>query len=218
MIGPTWLAAVFGCIALGVAFYTAARLIVAWRTAKATDYEVDASHVVMGVAMTGMLIPASGIVAPGTSSIVWACVFMLISAWFAISVIREALHSAGAARFMGHHLPHLVMSLAMVYMLLVSATPVHPGAMDASMGSDSSGPAIALPTLDLLFALFLVGYAVLVIDRLPLIAMIGTGDLRVPFRARKAGETLVPLAPRLAAVSYVAMAITMGYMLTMMLA
>jgi hypothetical protein len=254
MTGPTWLATIFGAVVLVVAVYTAGRLVVAWRTGRATDYEVDGSHVFMGVAMAGMLIPGLGIVQAGASTVVWVIVFVLISAWLAITLVRELRHTERASGFMGHHLPHLVMSLAMVYMLLTlsGGDAVHAGGMSGNLGATGIGGAglhggtsvaglggsalggsgmsvgamggagmsgsalVALPTLDLLFALFMVGYAVLVIDRLPLIAVIGTGDLRVPGRRRSATDAVVPLAPRLGAVSYVAMAITMGYMLTMM--
>jgi len=39
MIGPTWLAAIFGVIMLVAATVAAVRIITAWRAHRATDYE-----------------------------------------------------------------------------------------------------------------------------------------------------------------------------------
>jgi hypothetical protein len=61
----------------------------------------------------------------------------------------------------------------------------------------------------------MVGYAVRVVDRLPAIAIVSSGDLAVVGHP-VAVQTVRPLAPRGAALTNIVMALTMGYMLTMM--
>lgn len=213
MIGPTWLAALLGVVMIAAAIASAARVISALRTHRPTDYEVDIHNVVMGVAMAGMLIPPLFIVTPGASTVAWIITWIAITVWFAVSVIRDARRPRAGHRFTSHHLPHLVMSGAMIYMLAASNGGASAGSMSGmSMGSGSTVP---VPTLDYAFVLFMLAYAVIVIDRLPVIAAVGSGDLQVIGRPTTS-ESKRPLAPRLAAVTNIVMAITMGYMLTMM--
>ncbi|HEY4268653.1 MAG TPA: DUF5134 domain-containing protein [Galbitalea sp.] len=215
MIGPTWLAAILGIIMIAAAISAIARVIIAARTHTATDYEVDGHNVLMGIAMAGMLIPGLLIVTAGASTVAWIVVWVIVTVWFAISVIRDAVRHPGD-RFTGHHLPHLVMSGAMVYMLAA------PGMGDSSMSGSmpgmsamGAGSSLPLPTLDYAFVIFMIGYAVLVIDRLPKIAIVGSGDVAVFGHLGSAAGTRI-LAPRGAALTNIVMAITMGYMLTMM--
>jgi hypothetical protein len=119
MIGPTWLAAIFGVIMLVAAVVAAVRIIAAWRAHRTTDYQIDIHNVVMGVSMAGMLIPSLLIVTTGPSTIAWLVVWILLTIWFAISVARDAAQRTHGNGFTGHHLPHLVMSAGMVYMFAV---------------------------------------------------------------------------------------------------
>ena len=123
MIGPLWLAAALGIVMLAAAAFAGGRMLVAWRLRRVTDYEVDAHHVLMGVSMAGMLIPALGIVSAGASVTIWLLVWIVVTVWFAVSVVRAASVGAAGGRFSGHHLPHLVMSAAMLYMFAVIAEP-----------------------------------------------------------------------------------------------
>lgn len=216
MMGPTWLAVIFGVIMLAAAVFAACRIPVAWRIGRATDYEVDGHHVLMGVSMAGMLIPELGIVTAGPSTTIWIIVWVLVTIWFAISVIRGAQRGGPGARFSGHHLPHLIMSGAMIYMLAASTSPMGVAGVSgiSSMsGMGSAGDLVPWPTLDALFLIFMAGYAVLVIDRFPLLASAGTGHV-----GHDAPSMTRPrfLAPRSAGLENAVMAITMGYMLTMM--
>ena len=56
MGGPAWLTDIFAGVMITVAAYCAGRLVVArwWR--RPTDVDSDGMHVVMGVAMAGMLV------------------------------------------------------------------------------------------------------------------------------------------------------------------
>jgi hypothetical protein len=215
MIGPTWLAAILGVIMIAAAVSAIARIIIAARTRTATDYEVDSHNVLMGVSMAGMLIPGLLIVTAGASTVAWIVVWVIVTIWFAVSVIRDAVRHTGD-RFTGHHLPHLVMSGAMIYML--AAPGVGGASMSGSMSGMSAmgaGSSLPLPTLDYAILIFMIGYAVLVIDRLPKIATVGSGDLAIVGHPGSAAPAR-PLAPRGAALTNIVMALTMGYMLTMM--
>jgi hypothetical protein len=218
MIGPTWLAAIFGVIMLVAAVIAAVRAIAARRAHGTTDYQIDIHNVLMGVSMAGMLIPSLVIVTTGPSTIAWLVVWILLTIWFAISVARDAAQRRHGNRFTGHHLPHLVMSAAMVYMfavLLVPASDSSDSAMPGMPGMSASGGLVPLATLDYVFVIFMVGYAVLVVDRLPALATIGSGDLQVVGQGDTA-TTGRPLAPTIAAIINIVMAITMGYLLTML--
>lgn len=218
MTGPTWLAATFGVIMIVAAIGALVRMIVASRTRTATDYEIDGHNVLMGVSMAGMLIPGLLIVTDGVSITIWLIVWSLVTVWFAISVVRDAARHTDGRRFTGHHLPHLVMSGAMIYMFSVmraGSTGSASAAMTGMSGMHANGGLVPVPTLDYAFAVFMIGYTVLVIDRLPRLSVVGSGDLRVAGHpeAASAGR---PLAPTMAALTNVVMAITMAYMLTMM--
>jgi hypothetical protein len=56
MGGPAWLAAIFAAASLAVAVYCAGRLVVARGWHRLTELDTDGAHVVMGVAMAGMLV------------------------------------------------------------------------------------------------------------------------------------------------------------------
>jgi hypothetical protein len=220
MIGPTWLAAIFGVIMLVAAVVAAVRIIAAWRAHRTTDYQIDIHNALMGVSMAGMLIPSLLIVTTGPSTIAWLVVWILLTIWLAISVARDTAQRTHGNRFTGHHLPHLVMSAAMVYMfavMLVPASDSSDSGMSGMSGMSAGGGLVPLATLDYAFVLFMVGYAVLVVDRLPALAAIGSGDLQIVGHG-DAVTTARPLARTTAAIINIVMAITMGYMLTMMFA
>ena len=216
----------------------------------------------MGVAMAGMLVSWLNPLPDG----VWAVMFGAGTGWFGwrawrgrqgridVTDSRQPRHR--------HHVPHLVMCGAMVYMLLAAGTvasATHPG---LAMG----GPAAAdrFPLLALVLAVFMVGYVMWQADRLPALALGSTlrpapartpalavvpagvgqaGQAHEAAPAHKAapdpparqrrrgmfsprsvsGDNVRPplphqmLSPRLAACCQIAMALTMGYMLILML-
>ena len=143
--------------------------------------------------------------------------WILVAVWFGISVIRDASRRTDGHRFTGHHLPHLVMSGAMIYMLSIMAagTTRTGSSLTGMSGMSASGGLVPVPTLDYAFVIFMIGYAVLVIDRLPRLSIDGTGDLQVA--GHPVGAAVAkPLAPTMAALTNIVMALTMSYMLTMM--
>ncbi|MCU1597213.1 MAG: hypothetical protein JWQ47_952 [Glaciihabitans sp.] len=220
MIGPPWLAAIFGALVFIGAMVALVRLVVAWRTRRATDREIDIHNTLMGVSMAGMLIPSLRIVTSGPSTTSWLIVWILTTIWFAVSVIRNTGPNDVRQQLARHHFAHLVMSGAMVYMLAVTGSAAAGPLSGGDMSGMGSG-GLAFPTLDYAFVIFMVGYAVLVIDRLPQVAVVSSA--RTIEDSRLAASPVpvpvpvrVPVAPRLAEVTNIVMAIAMGYMLTMM--
>ena len=101
MSGPAWLAGGFAALMIMVAVYCAGRLAVSRLRGRDTELDTDGLHVLMGVAMAGMLEPGLSPV-PGTA---WRAVFAVAAAWFACQAIRagaagrrRAVPAPGAAR------------------------------------------------------------------------------------------------------------------------
>ena len=165
MAGPSWLADIFAGIMLIMAAYCASRLVIAAAQRRPTEHDVDLVHVVMGVVTAGMLVPRLN---PLWSS-AWAAVFAAATAWFGWRVFR-GYRLASPDRFVhAHHVPHLIMSGAMVYMLAAvssSGFVSGPGMVRAG----SAGGTAHLPPIALLLALYMIGYVMWVADRLPTLA------------------------------------------------
>ena len=259
MTGPSWLAGILAVIMIATAGYCAARLIIARAHRRRNEHDVDLLHTVMGVAMAGMLVSWLNPLPDG----VWAVMFGAGTGWFGWRAWRARRDRLGRTEARDrdrdqsshrHHVPHLVMCGAMVYMLLAAgavASATHPG---MTMG----GPPAAgrFPLLALVLAVFMVGYVMWQADRLPsparastlrpapaqtlaLVPLAAGGGPATeahepadsPARQRRrdmvarrlvSRDSMAPLtrqmlSPRLAACCQIAMAVTMGYMLILML-
>ncbi len=237
MAGQPWLADTFAGIMILTAAYCVSRLVVAWRQHRPTDYQVDGVHVLMGIAMAGMLVPRLRVFWAGG----WEIVFGVATVWFAWLTIRERRSQAHGNRRLGHHFQHILACGATLYMFL-AVTAVK--AADGGSGmSGMAGGAAHFPTLALLFAFGLFGYVVWTADRLPGLATVAAFAARAmpvpvlagaaagPSGAKPVGQSTlpddvqapsgramaVPVSPRLAACCEIAMGVTMGYMLILML-
>jgi len=174
---PAWILDIFAAVMLVVAAVSAARLVAArpWqRGAVVTD--TDVSHLLMGIAMAGML--ASGLTTLPNDA--WAAVFAVLTAWFGYRVVRDYQASGTRALAVGHCAPHLVHSAAMVYMFLaITAPAAGGGAGMGGMGGMSGMSTLHVPTLAFVFALVLIGYTVWDLDQLSSLryglAMAGAG-------------------------------------------
>jgi Domain of unknown function (DUF5134) len=204
MAGPSWLASTFAAVMILIAAYSAGRLVLSRMRGRPTEYDADALHAVMGTAMAGMLVPQLNLV-PDTA---WLTVFAAGAAWFGWHAVRNrGLGPPGAPRCR-YPVPHAVECAAMCYMLLPAIGPPRahgePGMPMAGMGT-SVGSATSFPALAVVLALFMAGYILWTTDRLTSLA--------------RASATAAPpmLAPKLAACCKIAMSITMGYMLIVML-
>jgi hypothetical protein len=157
---------------LVVATVSAARIVLArpWRRG-AFVADTDVAHLLMAIAMAGMLTPSLGTL----PDVGWEAAFGLLAAWFAGRVARDAKTNGVSALAGGHCAPHLVHSASMLYMFLAAALPdISPaGRADAAEGMDgmsagtgSAAMTLSLPTLAFVFAFILVGYAVWDLDQL----------------------------------------------------
>jgi hypothetical protein len=236
MSGLSWLAYSFAALMLATSAYCLSRLAVSWRHRRPTDHQVDAAHVLMGVAMAGMLVPSLRVFWAGG----WEIVFGAGAVLFGWRMISDAR----ANRRPGHHLQHVLHCAAMVYMLAAVTAVVK----QASGGSAMGGSPAHFRTVALVLALCLVGYVVWNADRFTSLAPVaalrasqapavalapaavgaaqlsavpagpaGSGDLRSASQSEAEPRTRVPLSPRLAACCEIAMGVTMCYMLIMML-
>jgi Domain of unknown function (DUF5134) len=161
MAGPSWLANLLAAVMIATAAYCFSRLMVAWRSRRQTDYDVDGVHILMGVAMAGMLVPGLN---PFWDS-GWEVIFAGAVAWFAFQCIRGYRNKlAVGRRWIAHHLQHVVACGAMLYMFLAVA-PAKAGGSGAGMAMGGSGSTTTFPTLALLLTLALVGYVIWNADR-----------------------------------------------------
>jgi hypothetical protein len=214
MGGPTWLTAIFAAAGLAVAVYCAGRLVAARRWHRPTELDTDGAHIVMGVAMAGMLV--SGL--RTLPSAIWEVVFAAAAAWFGYRMLQARRGAQPSPWRSSHPLPHLVECAAMVFMFLIL-----PASAAASGGMAMTAAESRFSFLTLPLALFLFGYVVWLGDQVtlhaPALALAtapaggGSGSPGSP-----GPEPARPyLAPRCAAICKITMGITMGYMLILML-
>jgi Domain of unknown function (DUF5134) len=130
---------------------------------KSTELGADGLHVLMGVAMAGMLQPRL-VLAPGP---VWSVVFAAGAARFAWQATPAGRRAGWARRARSTHPgPHAIECAAMVYMLVpVGSWPPGRGAQ-MPMAGMTSDTAAGNPALTLILALVMLGYALWAADRL----------------------------------------------------
>jgi hypothetical protein len=236
MGAPAWLTGSFAALMLTVATYCAGRLAVTRRWQRPTELDTDAGHVLMGLAMAGLLVARLRILPAAT----WEAVFAVGTAWFAWQLVESRRRTAAPSWQCLHPAPHLVECAAMLYMFF-AATPL---TARAAAGMAGLAPS-RFSVLALLMALFMVAYVVRVADRLPLRspalapapaisalapapAISAPAPLAIPAPADApadapalVGHLATParpfLAPRCAALCKIAMGLTMAYMLVLML-
>ncbi|MGH3195863.1 MAG: DUF5134 domain-containing protein [Streptosporangiaceae bacterium] len=183
---PAWILDIFAAVMLVVAAVSAARLLAArpWRqeAQRAALADVDVAHLLMAIAMAGMLTASLQTLPNGA----WEVIFGVLTAWFAYRVVRDAQASGVRALAGGHCAPHLIHAAAMLYMFLALAAPVAHG---SAMGGMSSMGTLDLPFLAFIFALLLVGYSVWDLDQLSGPGASGHYSLAAP-RVAPAGAVL----------------------------
>ena len=217
MGGPAWLIAVFAAASLAVAVYCAGRLVVARRWHRPTELDTDGAHVVMGVAMAGMLV--SGL--RTLPSAIWEVVFAAAAVWFGYRMLQARRGAQSSPWCSSHPLPHLVECAAMVFMFLI--LPASAGAATSSVSMTMTATESRFSFLTLPLAVYLFGYVVWLGDRVtlhaPALALATpTGDTRPAIGSGPGfAATQSYLAPRCAAICKITMGITMGYMLILML-
>ena len=177
---PAWILDIFAAIMLVVAAVSAARLAAArpWRPGGVVT-DTDISHLLMGIAMAGMLAPGLTTLPNGA----WVAVFGVLTAWFGYRVVRDYRASGARALAVGHCAPHLAHSAAMVYMFAAIASPA---VTSTGIGGMAGMSTLHIPTLGFLFAFILIGYTIWDLDQL--------SSLRRGLVAAVAGPTSPALA------------------------
>ena len=162
MAAPAWLTATFAAVMLTVAVYCAGRLVAARRWRRPTEVDTDAGHVLMGVAMAGMLVARLRILPAGAG----ATVFAIGAAWFAWQLAQGRRRTPDSPWRCPHPAPHLAECTAMVYMFLVLPPALaRRGPVPGMAAMSASGSRFSV--LALVLAVCLLGYVVRVADRLP---------------------------------------------------
>jgi hypothetical protein len=224
MASPAWLTAIFAAASLAVAVYCAGRLVVARRGHRPTELDTDGAHVIMGVAMAGMLV--SGL--RTLPSAIWEVVFAAAAVWFGYRMLQARRGAQASPWRSSHPLPHLVECAAMVFMFLI--LPAAAGAATSSTSMTMTATESRFSFLTLPLAVYLFGYVVWLGDRVTLHApalALATAPASAESGPRPgygsgsgspSPEPAHPyLAPRCAAICKITMGITMGYMLILML-
>jgi hypothetical protein len=176
MMSPAWLLHILAALMLVVAAVSATRLVTARlpanrpsaaeptrpclspRSSSAAD--TDIAHLLMGIAMAGMLAPSVKTLPPHA----WEAIFGLLTAWFAWRLAGDTKLNGLRSLVGEHRAAHLFHCLAMVYMLVPLTTS---NGMDVTgMGSGlhmtamCSGMARSLPALAQAFVFVLLCYSV----------------------------------------------------------
>ena len=162
MSTPAWILGIFAAVMLLVAEVSAGQLVIAraWTRRGGTDADIAVSHLLMGIAMAGILVPGLSTL-PNAA---WEVVFAVMTAWFAWCLWRESGGRGAAAVASGHYAPHLVHSAAMLYMFAALASPSGTGGMSGMSGM-AGGSSGGIPALALIFALLLIAVTIHDLDR-----------------------------------------------------
>lgn len=205
MTAPPWLRLVLTALMIAIALGSGLRLVASLRRGHQAEPDADGLHVLMGIAMAGMLEPPLSVL----SAVAWQVAFAASAAWFGW---KSLLASRAPARVVPRRsvpLPHLIESLAMIYMLLPGTAATSgmtmPGTRQAWLAGSSE-------IIALLLAFSMVGYAIWAASAF---SSAGIRDRRAAPR-----EPIGPVsrlrASRLAAGYQIAMSIAMGYLLIQM--
>ncbi|MBD0706968.1 DUF5134 domain-containing protein [Streptomyces sp. CBMA291] len=121
---------------------TGAYCLLRMREGTGIERRAAGGEAVMGFGMAAMALPAAALTPPEWSWTVYAAVFG-----------TAALHGLFAIRRGGHHLHHLVGSLAMVYMAVAMAA-AGPGAHTAHHGGTTAGVPVLTGSLLLYYGVY----------------------------------------------------------------
>jgi Domain of unknown function (DUF5134) len=205
---PSWFTAGLVALMIATALFHLARMLGTWRLGRAHTYDIDAAHVLMGVAMVVMLVEPR---APAITA--WMALGVAVpTVWFSCQAVRRyVLHGARAGCGPAQQ---ALASAAMLYILVLAAadgTPsaALPGTAMTAMSMPASAPGSATGIR------VLVPLAVLVVAAL---VVWKAAQVRATAKLhRPAGPACDVLAPTLAHCCQLAMTVTSGYMLVAML-
>ena len=200
---PAWILDILAALMLVVAAVSAGRLVAAQPWQRGSVFtDTDVAHLLMAIAMAGML--ASSLTTLPNAA--WDVIFALLTAWFAVRVVRDARANGVRALAGGHCAPHLVHSAAMLYMFEALAAPAGGAGMSGMGSSGSAMQTLRYPTLAFVFALILIGYTIWDLDQLsgrryattPALAPLAGVTAAVPALAAAGGPTATTSATQAA--------------------
>jgi hypothetical protein len=167
IMSPVWLLDILAALMLVVAAVSATRLGTAWLPAnrlsaaeptgsrsspRGSDRaDTDIAHLLMGIAMAGMLAPSVKTLPPH----VWEAIFGLLTACFAWRLVGDTRLNGLRSLVSGHRTAHLLHCAAMVYMLAPLTTS---DGMDMTAMCGGMAQSLKYPALALAFAFVLVCY------------------------------------------------------------
>jgi len=230
-----------------VSIYCSVRLLASRRLRRQINVDVNVAHVTMGVAMAGMLVPALTTLPTELWEAIFVGLAGWFSWQSVRFIARHLGQGGGHdLHHVSHYLTHLVMSCAMLYMYLAAPTGGAANAGGMSMGA-ATGATANFVGLPLFFLIVLSVSAVWHIDSLsvsssPEPAVLGVAGASESMQggggSNVQGQTMLAdalspsvtetpdgsafddrpfMAPRLEMACHIAMCVTMGYMLILML-
>ena len=223
MAHPTWLVYGFAAVAAWVSGFCIVRLALAKHLGRQTHYDVNLSHVLMGVAMIGMLVPRWNTIPSG----LWEIVFAVVALYFlALSVRFVVVHGIRGidddhVHHISHYLIHAVLACGMLYMYWLGMPITTMSGTSMSMSGPPHGAGD--PGLTLFLISILVASAIWQLEsigefaRHPRVAVgAGAGEMAGALgEATEGDDDRLWLAPRLEIGDHIAMCITMAYMLVL---
>jgi uncharacterized protein DUF5134 len=217
---PSWLYYLFGVAMLAVAAYSVVLLVSSVATRRPLGWDVDVSHLFMGMSMAGMFVTKWAF---GASS-VWELIFTVLMIWFIVRSIAS-LHRWGL--HLSHFLIHAVMNFTM---LLMYRFPV--SAAVGTMSMSAKGSRLD-PGLSFILAFVLFASAIFTLaspnkgasrhgTHAPAYAMSGAGTGGSTSHSGGQATSVMSIeallaTPRLEDASHVVMCVAMGFLLILML-
>jgi hypothetical protein len=218
---PSWLYSLFGLIMLGVAAYSLVLLVSSVATRRPLGWDVDVSHLFMGLSMAGMFVAKWAF---GASN-VWELIFSVLLIWFLVRSLQSIQR-------WGRHLPHFLIHALMSFaMLLMYRFPM--AASTGALSMSTRGSRLD-PGLSFVLAFVLFASAIFTLaspnkgashhgTHAPALAMSARAGSEMA--GSRSGEEITPVAgverllatPRLEDASHVVMCVAMGFMLILML-
>jgi hypothetical protein len=241
---PTWLANILAATMVATAVYCVVRLVAAQRWKRAMHRDTNLAHVADGVAMAGMLVGSLKTLPEGVWEVVFGIMSLWFALRGVRFVLRNGFGAMDGehTHTLAHHVSHATMSGAMLYMFVEAApvTSLRSGSHAMVMGG--AGATSNLTALTLLLIAILFASAVWhgdSLSRYTTVARVTAGWKSAPDPATRQGLRDGPgaalatalrggriadvaadaprLAPRLEMLCHMALCITMGYMLVVML-
>jgi hypothetical protein len=216
---PTWLAYGFAVLMVLISVYCIGRLVLAQHWGRSNHFDVNVSHVLMGAAMVGMLVPRWKVLPDG----LWELVFGVLALYFFATSTRFVMGhgfrgtDSGHFHHLSHNLIHMVMSCAMLYMYWLGMPITAATNSSTSMSGPPAG--VGDPSLTLFLIAVLLASAVWQLDSISRFSPRSLALSAVGGDASHhtgAGDDPPWLAPRLEISCHIAMCLTMGYMLVLM--